>query len=250
MPPLNLHLHLAQTAWQEVTAPPPLPVGTVHVWRVPLRVENERAAALHVALSAEEKERFSRFRFPKDREAHTVARGRLRQVLGSYLNRPPAGVTFAYAAAGKPFLADHPALRFNLSHAGDWALIACSRNVEVGADVEAVDRSFAKAGLVDRYFSRQEIPVLLGLPEADRHRAFFLAWIRKEAIIKARGGGLQLPLDRFGVSIRDGEPVRVLHTDWQPAEARNWQLRSFTVAEGYFGAVAWLGEAQNLNFLQ
>lgn len=244
---MNLHHELPENAWQTPTAPPRLPSGAVHVWRVPLRQNQDEISRLNLLLSPDERERFSRFRFAPDRAAHTVARGRLREILAGYSGVAPGALRFGYTENGKPYLAEHPDLQFNLSHAGDWALVACTYDVEIGVDVEVIDRSFQVEDIVERYFSRREVPVILGLPEAERHAAFYRAWTRKEAIIKARGDGLSLPLDQFGVSILPDDPVRVLHTDWAQGEEKKWQLRSFTVGEA-LGAVAWLGAGRDVLF--
>lgn len=209
-----------------------------------------RLEELNGRLTEGEKLRFRQYRFAADREAHTVARGRLRELLGQYLRIPPEEVVLENAPQGKPFLPDYPDFGFNVSHAGDWAVIAFAPGLEIGIDTEETDRSFRVESLVGRFFSRLEIPVILGLPEAGRHQAFYRAWTRKEAIIKARGDGLQLPLSEFGVSIVEGEPVRMLHTDWEEDEHRLWQLRSFMVAEDYPGAVAWLGKERIIRFFQ
>lgn len=244
---MSYHLNLEETGWSVATKVPVLPQGEIHVWRVPLRVNPERLKQLTDLLSEAELKRVARYRFPQDQSAYVAARGRLRELAGAYLGVLPAELTFEYAEFGKPYLA-YPDFHFNVSHAGDWAVMAFSRSREIGVDVEGTDRSFRVEALVGRFFSRMEIPTLLAQP--DRHRAFYLAWTRKEAVIKARGDGLSLPLDQFGVTIEEGESVRLLHTDWAEEDYLRWCLRSFTVAADYPAAVAWLGEGQKLRFLE
>lgn len=243
---MNRHLNLTETDWQKPENIPELQPNEVHLWRLPLADTKGKTALL----TEEEKQRFARMHFTKDRAVRTTTRTRLRELLGAYTNTNPTDIRLAYATHGKPYLPDFPALGFNVSHAGDWAVIAFAAGLEIGVDTEETDRSFRVESLAGRFFSRLEVPVILGLPEAERHRAFYLAWTRKEAIIKARGDGLRLPLNEFGVSILGEEPVRVLHTDWREDEYRRWRLRSFTVAEDYPGAVAWLGEERIIRFFQ
>jgi 4'-phosphopantetheinyl transferase len=78
--------------------------------------------------------------------------------------------------------------------------------------------------------------------------AFFRAWTRKEAIIKAHGDGMSLPLSQFGVSIKLEEEVRLLHLDWSPQQCGEWQLASFTVAQEVPGAVAMRGVLGEVKF--
>jgi 4'-phosphopantetheinyl transferase len=71
-----------------------------------------------------------------------------------------------------------------------------------------------------------------------RAEAFFNCWTRKEAYIKARGECLSLPLDRFDVSLRPGEPARLLGTRMNDEEVSRWSLLELSVCEGYALALA------------
>jgi phosphopantetheinyl transferase len=79
--------------------------------------------------------------------------------------------------------------------------------------------------------------------------AFFNCWTRKEAFVKALGGGLSVPLDRFQVSVRSDEPARVLWVDGD--ESERWSL--LDVGEpGVAGALVVEGPApvlHRLNFV-
>ncbi|MEL7160367.1 MAG: 4'-phosphopantetheinyl transferase superfamily protein, partial [Bacteroidota bacterium] len=203
----RLHLSLAATPWSVPGPHPDLEPGTVHVWRFSL---DDPAPDL---LSAKEEARFARFYYARDRRQRRTARARLRQLLGRYLEADPATLRFGTGRHGKPFLTDFPDLRFNLAHAGGWGLVAVSRGGKIGVDLEHENPAVDVVGVASHFFSRVEVPVILGYPVAERHAAFFRAWTRKEALIKAHGDGLSLPLAQFGVSIRRREEVAVLHTD-------------------------------------
>ncbi|MEM6769336.1 MAG: 4'-phosphopantetheinyl transferase superfamily protein [Bacteroidota bacterium] len=240
---LTHHLSLAATPWRPVDNPPALRKNT-HLWRIPLT----ESAALEPLLSPEEKQRADSFHYPQDQANFIAARGSLRMILSKYVPSSPKGISFAYAAHGKPYLPDFPELKFNLSHAGGWGLLGIHHHAAIGVDVEPIDRSFTVTNLVERFFSPQEIPVILGLPPQEQHRAFFLAWTRKEAIIKAVGDGLRLPLAEFGVSILGEVPVRLLHMDWSPQQCDEWALASFMVADEVPAAVALRGSLGEVSF--
>ena len=78
----------------------------VHVWRVSLEVDATEVKSLAPVLSADERERAGRFRFHKDRDNFTVARGMLRVLLGRYLNLEPSRLEFSYGPHGRPALRD------------------------------------------------------------------------------------------------------------------------------------------------
>src|SRR5256885_7446764 len=88
-------------------------------------------------LSRDEQERMARFRFETDRDNFSFCRGMLRILLGSYLGTPPAELSFAYSAHGKPSLAvSSRHLEFNVSHSHGIVLFAFTREGRVGVDVE------------------------------------------------------------------------------------------------------------------
>jgi 4'-phosphopantetheinyl transferase len=82
------------------------------------------------------------------------------------------------------------------------------------------------------------------------HEAFFRCWTRKEAFIKAKGGGLSIPLDQFDVSVAEDQPAALLGTRPDALEASRWSLHNLPVKPGYAGALAVSvidesGDAQN-----
>ena len=209
----------------------------VHVWRVALRVDTETVDALHSVLSPDESQRAACYRFERDRQAFIVARGALRFVLGRYMNRSPEDIHFGYGAHGKPELVDMPDLQFNLSHAGDVALIAVARERALGVDVEPVRALPDADAIVGRFFSPLEVAVYRSLPEPARPEAFFTCWTRKEAFIKALGDGLTFPLGDFDVTVHPDEPALLLGVR-DVAPPPEWHLRALPVDPGYVATVA------------
>ena len=188
----------------------------------------------------DEKSRAARFRFARDRNHFIAARGILRELLGGYLHRSPAELEFDYGPSGKPALrTEGPSspVRFNLSHSHGLAVYAFALGREVGIDLEPIRPDFAADDIAGRYFSTRELNELRALPPELRPEGFFLCWTRKEAYVKARGEGLQIPLDSFSVSLTPGEP-EVLES----ADSSRWSLRSFEPAPRYVAAV--VGEGQ------
>lgn len=190
-----------------------------------------------------------RFRFEKDRRRYLVGRGVLRTLLGRYLEVAAQDLRFETAAAGKPHLASGQGeLQFNLAHSGEYVLFAIANGRVVGIDVEEIDDDFDARQVAAHFFSSNEQRDLETLTGRARVEAFFECWTRKEAYVKARGEGLSLPLDQFDVSLRPGEPARLIATRPDPAEARHWQLSGLDVADGYKAALAVEGQGGTLRF--
>jgi 4'-phosphopantetheinyl transferase len=140
------------------------------------------------------------FRFARDRDRYIACHGILRTLLAHSVGRPARALRFDVGSRGKPALSDRAA-HFNISHSHHLALIAISRNVTVGCDIELHDDRFLNENIPAHFFSPAEIAELNALPQPERLAAFFAGWTRKEAYIKARGLGLSLPLDSFDVSL-------------------------------------------------
>ncbi len=221
----------------------------VHVWRVSL--DESQAPKFGSLLDGDERMRATRFRFQEHRNRFIVARGALRTILGGYLQTEPAALQFSYGRYGKPALAEGVAanaLSFNLSHSGEFMLMAVTRGREVGVDIELLNQKFATSEVAERFFSRREILSLRGQPEHLQTEAFFNCWTRKEAYIKARGEGLTLPLDQFDVSL---EPcgASLLDNRTEPGEVSRWSLQELHPAPSYCAAVAVEGFSWQLRLL-
>lgn len=194
---------------------PALDDETVHVWSVDLDDAAWPVDALRRLLDAPEAERCERLQTAELRRRFVVRRGLLRTLLGAYAGRAPGALRLRSQSRGKPELdpAENDAgLQFNVSDCGGRALYAVTRAGAVGVDIEAVAPIPDMARVARRWFAADEQAALANLPEEQRARGFYLAWTRKEAVIKAEGTGLTLPLDRFSVSLAPGDAARLLHT--------------------------------------
>lgn len=171
----------------------------VHIWRIAL----DRGADLGELtgiLSADERKRVGRFRFERDRRRAIVRRAALRQILADYLKASPAELEFSCGPQGKPALVEkwaHAVWHFNLSFSHELALCAVARQ-PLGIDIEW-RRPVENAALVAKHFFTPA-EVQLQTEAADADPVFLTHWARKEALIKATGSGLSVPLNSFDVS--------------------------------------------------
>jgi 4'-phosphopantetheinyl transferase len=227
----------APAAWGAAPATLALAGAQVHVWSIRLVQPPDVVAALGATLVPDEQTRAARFYFERDRRSFTVVRGALRTLLGRYLGRPPGTLELGYGAKGKPFLAA-PAgdsLEFNVSHSGEFALLAFTRGRAIGVDVELRRTLDDLLALADTSFSPFENAMLRALP-AERHtEAFFACWSRKEAFIKATGEGIS-QLAEFDVNLAPGEPARLLRVRGAAA-AGTWSMHELPALPGHAAAL-------------
>lgn len=212
----------------------------VQLWTIRLEAAEPAFERVSSWLAADEAERAARFRFDKHRRAFVLGRAVLRAMIANYLRMAPADVQFAYGAKGKPALANSRCpLSFNVSNSGDLAAYAFTVDCEIGVDIEHRRRVVDIESIGRRFFAPSEVIELMTLPEANRHEAFFNCWTRKEAYIKAVGDGLSVPLDSFEVTLRPGDPARMLSLNGSAAAAECWTMHSFTPDPEYNGAIAY-----------
>ena len=213
----------------------------VHVWRAQLELPLSQVQRLRGLLTDDELDRANRFSFEIDRQRFIAARGILRSILSRYIPIYPGHLRFYYNQYGKPFLAPQFSsclLTFNLSHSGNMALYAITRNMEIGVDVERVRSDFEYEEIAKRFFSVGEVAVLRTIPTAEKLEAFYHCWTRKEACLKAHGKGLSLPLDSFEVSLAPWDPPMLLNTKDEFQEHSLWTLSDLNPGIGYMGALA------------
>jgi 4'-phosphopantetheinyl transferase len=224
-------------SWPASRAPQKIAEEQIHVWGWPL---DSRLDADQIALlDKEELDRFHRFRFEPDRARFAIAHATMRKILGAYVHRAPDRVLIRTNRFGKPELAGEEQrgpLHFNLSHSRSIALLALSKDTEVGVDVEDVQP--VERNVAESYFSAAELSALASLNGDEWVHGFYRCWTRKEAILKGEGVGLNLALDSFDVSLVPGAPAELL--DARPAAGfkHTWKLHDLSVAPGSAAALA------------
>ena len=123
---------------------------------------------------------------------------------------------------------------FNISHSNHAVLYGFTLGRRIGVDIEFVKPIPDIEAIAEKFFSRKERTELMTLPEDLRRDAFYHCWTRKEAVIKASGEGLSMPLDSFRVSLLPGEAARLITS----TDNRNWTLQDLSPADGYAGTAA------------
>lgn len=213
----------------------------VHVWKVCLPDAETAMEQLSGFLSPDESSRAGRFVRDRDSVAFSVTRGILRVLLARYVNTEPRTIAFKVNEFGKPELLfpSRAGIEFNVSHSGDYSLLAFSR-VPVGVDIQQTS-SLSFADLAPQVFSEPDYLTFKSLTADDQRAAFFNAWTRKEAMIKAIGRGVSIPLTSFDVSFLPTEPARLRCMRSQDFGPVHWSILALEVGDGYSAALAVAG---------
>lgn len=207
---------------------------TVDIWLWHLAPPGGPDGAMLDCLSADERARAQAFHFDTDRNAFVIARAGLRSILSGYLGNSPAGISFAYGAAGKPSVSGGP--HFNLSHAHGRAALAVSPDVSIGIDIEA--QRPIETGVASLALSPAEAAEMTSLSEAEWLVRFFRAWTSKEAYVKASGEGLSHDLTSFDVCYDARGLGRIHRHTGDGAHDGAWTFNLFAPFPDYAGAVA------------
>ncbi|MEU5210230.1 4'-phosphopantetheinyl transferase superfamily protein [Streptomyces sp. NPDC020742] len=166
------------------------------VWWARPDHQHERLLSL---LDSVELWRRANYRRSEDRARFTVGAALLRLASGRMLGRAPHLLTFGRDCPdcdlphGRPRLREGQ-LHASVSHSGGLIAVAVSTGAEMGVDVETVDPA-KPARLAKRVLDPAELDRFQALPGDQRPQAFFRMWTRKEAVLKATGEGLRLPMN-------------------------------------------------------
>jgi 4'-phosphopantetheinyl transferase len=230
--------HLTGVEWHGHTS---LELKAVHLWGIELDGSKRCLERCAQWLDKEEQHRAARLVREEDRQRYVLAHGGLRAVLSRYLGIGPDVLELYRSEAGKPSLTrelrGQPAITFNMSHAQGRALIAVSKGLEVGVDLERIRSDVEVAKLSERFFAPTEHATIMQSTQEQRAARFFRYWVAKEAVLKAQGIGLRA-LSQCEILLgADGVGAEVLVPVGSPIQD-NWRVRLLSCGEGWEAAVA------------
>lgn len=119
---------------------------------------------------------------------------------------------------GKLYLSGADGLYFNLSHSGMMAACVVCKN-ECGIDIEPERKS--NPLIADKYFTDSEKKLL-----SEKRYTFTQLWVRKEAVAKADGRGIQAGLKNIDVS---GDTLSLSDTEYRLYDIKI-SLEGYTMA--------------------
>ncbi|HJZ30355.1 MAG TPA: 4'-phosphopantetheinyl transferase superfamily protein [Hyphomicrobiaceae bacterium] len=158
-----------------------------------------------------------------DARRRLAAHVALRVIIEARLGAGLRGREVLRRGGGKPRLEAQPdGIDFSLSYTDHLALIGLARGSAIGVDIERV-RPVAIAPQRRRNIETAAAALLhQACAEGPADRAFMQAWVRLEALAKARGEGLAAVLVRLGIR----------HAQLPPAAAVSGRARRHLAATG------------------
>jgi hypothetical protein len=137
------------------------------------------------------------------------------------------------------------------SHVAEWGLVTggiaeptiINQAVAINLDATGIPHVFVPPllALIDSSSAR---------PPEERPSAFFNAWTRKEAFVKAVGKGFSLPVNQVEVSLEPGAPARLLAAPAGHGPVPRWSMAALEPPSGFAGALVVEGQGWSLEFFE
>ncbi|WP_370899562.1 4'-phosphopantetheinyl transferase family protein [Chryseobacterium gossypii] len=166
------------------------------------------------------KEKILSYRRWQDAQLSLLGRVLLKHGLNTYYNINESDVELL--PDNKPVLKGQK-IHFNISHSKD--LVVCIiADFPIGIDVEFLD---ADTNYLDFQFQMTAGEFDKIQNSEDKTKSLFTYWTQKEAVIKAHGSGMMIPLDSFEVS--EGECM---------IDGEKFFVKDIFISEKYRGCIA------------
>lgn len=133
----------------------------------------------------------------------------VRRALAKETKTPTNKIDIEKSEKGKPFMVGNKSQHFNISHSGNWVVVAMAEK-EVGVDVEKIRP--INFQIAKRFYSKAEFAELNKMVGQGKLEFFFDLWTLKESYLKLLGKGLTKSLSSFtidksgsGINLKDGK---------------------------------------------
>ncbi len=203
-----------------------VPRRTIHLWLLrPTLTQADLTDQLRT-LPENERSRAQRFRSNTHARQWVASRLSLRRILAAYSGFAADALIIetncrwcGHLYHGKPRLREEPSLSFSLAHTRGLLAVAITETSDVGVDLEAMSPNLR--ALAWDVCAPSEMAWLMSEPDTDR--ALVRVWVRKEAVSKAVGLGLVMPLPQVRLSgLTRRQEIAV--ANGQAWWVREWQL--------------------------
>ncbi|XP_057694494.1 L-aminoadipate-semialdehyde dehydrogenase-phosphopantetheinyl transferase isoform X2 [Corythoichthys intestinalis] len=213
----------------------------------------------------EEKDRIGTFVFAKDAKSAMAGRLLLRKFVCEEMHIPWTQIHLGRSPRGKPYLAaplkvdtEEPlAWSFNISHQGDYAVLAAEKRLQVGVDIMKTTMPGSSTvpeffRIMTRQFTPHEWRVIQSAgSERQQLAMFYRHWALKESFIKAIGTGLGFNLQRLefhlsSEALTQGRVLRQTRMHLDEEDEEDWLFEECLLDADHHVAVA-LSAMKKLN---
>lgn len=172
-------------------------------------------------IQPEEKQRISRFVFQDDAKSSLIGRLMLRKFVHTTMSLEYQNIHFGRDDRGKPYLlgvGDKP-VNFNISHQGDYVVLAGSNGKNIGIDLMKIEPPANKNvpeffRIMKRQFSDHEWKTIYSYPtESEQVACFYRMWCLKESYVKNIGLGITVALNEISFKIKSDLKIGEMVTD-------------------------------------
>ncbi|XP_069747326.1 L-aminoadipate-semialdehyde dehydrogenase-phosphopantetheinyl transferase [Narcine bancroftii] len=202
----------------------------------------------------EERQRIGRFVFAKDAKAAMSGRLLIRKLVTEKLKIPWNEIQLKRTTKGKPFLANPamniiPNFNFNISHQGDYTVLAAEPNLQVGVDIMKTDfpgstsvKEFFR--IMNRQFTDYEWNTInMAGDEWAQLDMFYRHWALKESFIKAVGVGVAFDLQRIEfhvlpLHLQEGQVYKETALFLDGEQEEDWAFEETMLDDSHHVAVA------------
>lgn len=143
---------------------------------------------------ADYQEKIKRYRRWQDAQLSLLGRILLFNATEEIYKHNPHCKVIKHTKYNKPYF-DNDLIRFNISHSGNIVVCALNDENEIGIDIEII----TDIEIDDFKSQMTEFEWNKIILSSDKKDTFFDYWTKKEAVIKAHGDGLAIPLNSFEI---------------------------------------------------
>lgn len=200
-------------------------------------------------LDGVERDRYAGYHREIDKLRFLTGRTLIRAIAGRRLGVGPERVVLDSSCYdcgkphGKPRVVADPSMpdppEVSISHSGSLVALAVVDGAPVGIDVEQI-RAAEVGDLARMVISAPERTDFAALAENDRQGGFFTYWSRKEAVVKAAGKGMSIPMTKLTLTAPD-TPPRLLASESSEVDPARVYMADLRPGHDYRACVAVFG---------
>lgn len=172
----------------------------------------------------------------KDKIRTLIGEILIRNIIREELSIRNEQVIFSKNQYGKPYMKEYPQFNFNISHSGDFVVVAID-DKPIGIDIEEIKHIDYKE-ISERFFSVNEFNYIVNENSDIGLYNFYEIWTLKESYIKCCGKGLSIPLKSFSIYIGQDETIKIIINN----KYKKYVFKRFNVDSCYKMAVCALNK--------